>query len=70
MVNAAATIDLPNCGCAPITGFSDSSLIIAWFGERTLDPSTKIPFAPKNDRIEQFWIYGDLVIIGLVVFEA
>ena len=54
MVNAAATIDLPNCGCAPITGFSDSSLIIAWFGERTLDPSTKIPFAPKNDRIEQF----------------
>ena len=40
------------------------------FGDSTLEPSTNIPLPPRNDRIEQFWIYGDLVITDLPVFTA
>ena len=58
-------MDLPNCGCGPDTGFSASSGMIVVFGVCILAPSTKMPFAAKNERIEQFWMYGDLEIKGL-----
>ena len=66
MVNAFATIDLPWSGISPIAGFSASSGTNGTLSNTILDPSTLTPFAPKNEIIEQFWMYGDKVILGLV----
>ena len=67
IVNALATIDLPCSGIAPITGFSASIPYVGTLGDSTFEPSILAPFIPKNERIEQFWIYGEVVIVGLVL---
>ena len=58
-------MDLPCSGWIASGPTSTSSEIRGTFGVSTLFPSTNIPLPPKNDRMEQFWIYGDLVIVGL-----
>ena len=63
IVNALATIDFPCVGIAPTGGFSASSKIAGILLSCTFEPSTTIPFAPKNDRIEQFCTYGDNVAL-------
>ena len=62
-------MDLPCGGVAPSTGFSCSlsnpgGLML---GSRILAPSTQIPLPPKKEIIEQFWMYGDNEICGLVL---
>ena len=67
MVKALATMDLPCGGVVPSTGFSCSisnpgGLML---GSLIFSPSTQIPLPPKNEIIEQFWMYGDNEICGL-----